>query len=265
MEETLAKLGGGKEVVKKETKKDFPTDPKEQLQLAIKAVFASWNGRRAKDYRRINKIDDNLGTAVNIQTMVYGNLGEDSGTGVAFTRDPNTGERVLYGEYLTNAQGEDVVAGIRTPQDITEYARTESGSDKASMETASRPESPFGRRRRSVSNSMPAGVWLDRIRSRRRLMIAADLGRAALIGSIPLAYLLGVLAMPQLYVVGFLSGSLGVIFDLSWNTLFVSVTERDRYVEAMALLNGSRSLASVGGTTISQDGTSPLGNRRAKA
>jgi MFS family permease len=98
--------------------------------------------------------------------------------------------------------------------------------------------------------SLPAGVWLDRIRTRRRLMIAADFGRAALIGSIPVAYLLGVLSMPQLYVVGFLSGSLGVLFDLSWNTLFVAVTERDRYVEAMALLNGSRSLASVGGPTI---------------
>ncbi len=98
--------------------------------------------------------------------------------------------------------------------------------------------------------SLPAGVWLDRVRTRRRLMIAADLGRAALIASIPVAYALGALAMPQLYVVGFLSGTLAVVFDLSWNTLFVSVTERDRYVEAMALLNGSRSLASVGGPTI---------------
>jgi 77 Permeases of the major facilitator superfamily len=97
---------------------------------------------------------------------------------------------------------------------------------------------------------LPAGVWLDRVRSRRRLMIGADLGRAALIGSIPLAFALGALAMPQLYVVGFLSGSLAVLFDLSWNTLFVSVTARDRYVEASALLNGSRSLASVGGPTI---------------
>jgi len=98
--------------------------------------------------------------------------------------------------------------------------------------------------------SLPAGVWLDRVRARRRLMIAADLGRAALIASIPIAYVLDRLAMPQLYVVGFLAGSLSVVFDLSWNTLFVSVTQRDRYVEAMALLNGSRSLASVGGPTI---------------
>jgi MFS family permease len=98
--------------------------------------------------------------------------------------------------------------------------------------------------------SLPAGVWLDRVRTRRRLMIAADLGRAALMASIPLAYALDVLAMPQLFVVGFLSGTLSVVFDLSWNTLFVAVTQRDRYVEAMALLNGSRSLASVAGPTI---------------
>ena len=119
--ETLAKVVADyKVIVKKETGKDFPTDPKEQLQYAIQAVFASWNGRRAKDYRRINKIDDNLGTAVNVQTMVFGNLGEDSGTGVAFTRDVATGEHVLYGEYLQNAQGEDVVAGIRTPKKIAQ-------------------------------------------------------------------------------------------------------------------------------------------------
>ncbi|HEX4946896.1 MAG TPA: PEP/pyruvate-binding domain-containing protein, partial [Blastocatellia bacterium] len=119
--DTLAKVVADyKELVKKETGSDFPTDPKEQLQLAIKAVFASWNGRRAKDYRRINKIDDKLGTAVNVQTMVFGNLGEDSGTGVAFTRDVATGERVIYGEYLQNAQGEDVVAGIRTPKKIAQ-------------------------------------------------------------------------------------------------------------------------------------------------
>lgn len=98
--------------------------------------------------------------------------------------------------------------------------------------------------------SLPAGVWLDRVRSRRRLMILADFARAGLIASIPIAYVVGVLALPQLYVVGFLTGALSVVFDLSWNTLFVSVTQRERYVEAMALLNGSRSLASVGGPTI---------------
>jgi pyruvate,orthophosphate dikinase len=104
-----------KEIVKADTGRDFPTDPYEQLDLAIKAVFASWFGKRANDYRNSQKIAHDLGTAVNVVTMVFGNMGDDSGTGVAFTRDPNTGENVLYGEYLTNAQGEDVVAGIRTP------------------------------------------------------------------------------------------------------------------------------------------------------
>jgi pyruvate,orthophosphate dikinase len=109
-----------KSIVKKETGKDFPTDPRKQLELAIRAVFASWNGRRARDYRRIHKISDDLGTAVNVQAMVFGNMGEDSGTGVAFTRDVATGEKILYGEFLQNAQGEDVVAGIRTPKKIAE-------------------------------------------------------------------------------------------------------------------------------------------------
>ena len=92
---------------------DFPQDPKDQLGMAIDAVFSSWNGKRAIDYRRQNKISDDLGTAVNVQSMVFGNRGDDSGTGVAFTRDPSTGEKVPYGDYLVNAQGEDVVAGIR--------------------------------------------------------------------------------------------------------------------------------------------------------
>jgi pyruvate,orthophosphate dikinase len=102
------------------TGREFPSDPLEQLDLAIKAVFASWYGKRARDYREYNKIPHDLGTAVSVVTMVYGNMGDDSGTGVAFTRDPNTGEKVLFGEYLTNAQGEDVVAGIRTPRKISE-------------------------------------------------------------------------------------------------------------------------------------------------
>ncbi|CRK82683.1 pyruvate, phosphate dikinase [Neobacillus massiliamazoniensis] len=111
-------IKGYKEIVKKHTRKAFPQDPKEQLFLAINAVFNSWNNQRAIVYRRLNKIADHLGTAVNIQSMVFGNMGNDSGTGVAFTRNPSTGEPVLYGEYLINAQGEDVVAGIRTPQPI---------------------------------------------------------------------------------------------------------------------------------------------------
>ncbi len=107
-------------IVKASTGRDFPEDPYEQLDLAIKAVFASWFGKRARDYRKNQGIADDLGTAVNVVTMVFGNMGDDSGTGVAFTRDPNTGERVLYGEYLTNAQGEDVVAGIRTAPKIAQ-------------------------------------------------------------------------------------------------------------------------------------------------
>lgn len=111
-------IDGYKEIVTKHTKKEFPQNPFEQLFLAINAVFNSWNNQRAIVYRRLNKIPDHLGTAVNIQSMVFGNMGNDSGTGVAFTRNPSTGEKVLYGEYLINAQGEDVVAGIRTPQPI---------------------------------------------------------------------------------------------------------------------------------------------------
>ncbi len=109
-----------KGLIKKETGKPFPEDPKEQLKYAIDAVFGSWNNARAIKYRQINNIPDNWGTAVNVQTMVYGNMGESSGTGVAFTRDPATGEKRFFGEYLINAQGEDVVAGIRTPQEIAE-------------------------------------------------------------------------------------------------------------------------------------------------
>ena len=101
----------------------IPEDPYEQLRVAIAAVFNSWMGRRAVDYRRINRIPDSLGTAVNVQAMVFGNMGTDSGTGVAFTRNPSTGEKKLYGEYLLNAQGEDVVAGIRTPQPISQLKK----------------------------------------------------------------------------------------------------------------------------------------------
>ena len=107
-----------KNIYKKEVGEDFPQDPKKQLMLAVEAVFRSWNNPRAIVYRRLNDIDNNLGTAVNIQSMVFGNMGNTSGTGVAFTRDPATGDNKLLGEYLINAQGEDVVAGIRTPQPI---------------------------------------------------------------------------------------------------------------------------------------------------
>lgn len=115
--------GQYKEVVKKHTGKLFPEDPKEQLRMSIDAVFGSWNNKRAVAYRRINNITGLLGTAVNVQTMVFGNMGETSGTGVLFTRNPSTGENKLYGEYLMNAQGEDIVAGIRTPKHIDELKK----------------------------------------------------------------------------------------------------------------------------------------------
>jgi pyruvate,orthophosphate dikinase len=113
-------IGEYKKLVKKETGKDFPQDPLDQLTEARNAVFRSWQNDRAKTYRRINRIDDWLGTAVNVQAMVFGNLGENSGTGVGFTRNPATGEHVFFGEYLMNAQGEDVVSGVRTPNPISQ-------------------------------------------------------------------------------------------------------------------------------------------------
>jgi len=109
-------------IVRRHANAEFPEDPVEQLRAAIGAVFQSWNNKRAMDYRNFNKIPHTLGTAVNVQSMVFGNMGDDSGTGVAFTRDPSTGEKKLFGEYLTNAQGEDVVAGIRTPKPISAMA-----------------------------------------------------------------------------------------------------------------------------------------------
>lgn len=112
-----------KKVVKQKTGKDFPQEPYEQMLMAIKAVFDSWNNQRAIVYRKIHQIRDDLGTAVNVQSMVFGNMGDDSGTGVAFTRNPSTGENLIYGEYLINAQGEDVVAGIRTPEPISSLAQ----------------------------------------------------------------------------------------------------------------------------------------------
>ncbi len=111
------------DLIRREKGVEFPADPWRQLELAIRAVFDSWMGKRAVDYRNFNKIPHDLGTAVNVQAMVFGNMGEDSATGVAFTRNPSTGEKVLYGEYLPNAQGEDVVAGIRTPHPITEMGK----------------------------------------------------------------------------------------------------------------------------------------------
>jgi pyruvate, orthophosphate dikinase len=123
-----------KKRVKDELGHDFPQDPHKQLWGAIGAVFGSWMNQRAITYRKLHNIPESWGTAVNVQAMVFGNMGDTSATGVAFTRNPSTGEKKIYGEFLINAQGEDVVAGIRTPQEISEAARKEAGSDKPSME-----------------------------------------------------------------------------------------------------------------------------------
>src|SRR4051812_28575723 len=125
-----------KERVREEHGEPFPQDPQQQLWGAMGAVFGSWMNARAKTYRRLHNIPESWGTAVNVQAMVFGNMGDDSATGVAFTRNPSTGESALYGEFLINAQGEDVVAGLRPPQESTEAARKESGSDKPSLESA---------------------------------------------------------------------------------------------------------------------------------
>ena len=132
-----------KRLVREKAGHDFPQDVTEQLRLAIGAVFNSWNSRRAIDYRRFNKISDEWGTAVSVVEMVFGNMGDDSGTGVAFTRDPNTGEHVIFGEYLTNAQGEDVVAGIRTPEHIADLERTQPEIYKQFRDIAERLEQHY--------------------------------------------------------------------------------------------------------------------------
>ncbi|MEL7680843.1 pyruvate, phosphate dikinase [Citromicrobium bathyomarinum] len=131
-----ALVGEYLKIVEREQDEPFPQDVDTQLWGAIRAVFESWDSERAKIYRRLNDIPHDLGTAVNVQAMVFGNMGDDSATGVAFTRDPSTGEKYYYGEWLVNAQGEDVVAGIRTPQYLTKARREEAGADKPSMEEA---------------------------------------------------------------------------------------------------------------------------------
>lgn len=132
-----------KKKIERKTGKPFPMDPRTQLELAVLAVFRSWNNDRANVYRRINNIPHDIGTAVNVQSMVFGNMGSDSGTGVAFTRSPATGERALYGEYLMNAQGEDVVAGIRTPHPIATLAQENSEIYSQFVEICARLESHY--------------------------------------------------------------------------------------------------------------------------
>lgn len=132
-----------KELYQNEKGEPFPQDPKVQLMEAVKAVFRSWDNPRAIVYRRLNDIPSDWGTAVNVQEMVYGNMGEDSGTGVAFTRDPSTGEKKLYGEFLMNAQGEDVVAGIRTPQSIDKLKETNPEAYNQFVEIADKLENHY--------------------------------------------------------------------------------------------------------------------------
>ena len=187
-----------KDRVEEERGEAFPQDPNAQLWGAIGAVFGSWMNQRAITYRRLHNIPESWGTAVNVQAMVFGNMGESSATGVAFTRNPSTGEKKLYGEFLINAQGEDVVAGIRTPQEITEAARKEAGSDKPSMEKAlpdafaalKRIQSTLERHYRDMQDlefTVEQGkLWMLQTRSGKRtaqaaLRIAVDLAREKLI------------------------------------------------------------------------------------
>jgi pyruvate,orthophosphate dikinase len=162
-----------KKMVQRETGQTFPQDPLEQLFMAIYAVFNSWNNDRAAVYRRINKIPDDLGTAVNIQTMVFGNMGDNSGTGVAFTRNPSTGEKKLYGEYLINAQGEDVVAGIRTPQPIASLEREMPGNYKQFEELCRMLDKHY-RDMQDIEFTIERGkLWMLQTRNGKRSVQAA--------------------------------------------------------------------------------------------
>ncbi|MDQ6738114.1 MAG: pyruvate, phosphate dikinase [Gemmatimonadota bacterium] len=162
-----------KAVVRNRTGNPFPTDPREQLWGAIEAVWRSWTLKKARDYRRVNSIPENLGTGVNIVAMVFGNLGDDSGTGVAFTRDPSTGERTFYGEFLINAQGEDVVAGIRTPIAIDQMASLLPGSFEQLMDTQLRLETHF-RDMQDIEFTVERGkLYLLQTRTGKRTAAAA--------------------------------------------------------------------------------------------
>ena len=162
-----------KEIIFGEVRQDVPEDPEEQLRLAIAAVFDSWMNRRAVDYRRLNRINDDIGTAVNVQAMVFGNAGEDSGTGVAFTRNPNTGEARVFGEYLTNAQGEDVVAGTRTPFPIQHMAEAMPDTYRQFLEIAHRLEAHY-RDMQDLEFTIERGkLWMLQTRGGKRT------GRAA--------------------------------------------------------------------------------------
>ena len=172
--EELATLGERfKAIVREQAGREFPDDPHEQLRMAIGAVFASWNGKRAQDYRRVNHIADDLGTAVNVQAMVFGNMGSDSATGVAFTRNPMTGERALFGEYLVNAQGEDVVAGIRTPEPISAMAQTMPAVYAEFQEIANRLEAHYSDMQDLEFTIERGRLWMLQTRTGKRSAAAA--------------------------------------------------------------------------------------------
>ncbi|MEW6210572.1 MAG: pyruvate, phosphate dikinase [Acidobacteriota bacterium] len=175
-----------KKIIRRETGADFPTNPYKQLEESIKAVFRSWNGERAKAYRRREKIPDDLGTAVNIVTMVFGNMGNDSGTGVAFTRNPATGEKELFGDYLANAQGEDVVAGIRTPKHISELQQDMPEIYNQFVEVARKLERHY-RDMQDLEFTVERGrLWMLQTRNGKRtgtaaVKLAVDMAREGLI------------------------------------------------------------------------------------
>jgi pyruvate,orthophosphate dikinase len=175
-----------KAIVKKETGRDFPQDPYEQLRLATEAVFRSWNGKRAVDYRNHEGIPHDLGTAVNIVAMVFGNMGNDSGTGVAFTRNPSTGEKKIYGEYLLNAQGEDVVAGIRTGQKVEVMADELPGAYKQFVEICGILENHY-KDLQDVEFTIERGkLWMLQTRNGKRtaasaIKVAVDMANEGLI------------------------------------------------------------------------------------
>ena len=175
-----------KRIVKKRTGRDFPQDPQEQLWGGISAVFKSWNGARAIIYRNINSIPHEWGTAVNVQSMVYGNMGDDCATGVAFTRNPSTGERKFYGEYLINAQGEDVVAGVRTPEPVANMRKQLPGAYKT-LETIYKKLEKHYRDMQDVEFTVERGrLWMLQTRSGKRtaaaaLKIAVDMVKERLI------------------------------------------------------------------------------------
>ncbi|MEK6975536.1 MAG: pyruvate, phosphate dikinase [Candidatus Thermoplasmatota archaeon] len=159
--------------IQRETGKPFPQDPRDQLRLAIEAVFKSWNNKRAITYRDLNKIPHDMGTAVNVQMMVFGNMGDDCATGVAFTRDPATGERTFYGEFLPNAQGEDVVAGIRTPQPIAKLANILPEAHKQLVEAAAKLERHFRDMQDIEFTIMRSKLYMLQTRTGKRTGFAA--------------------------------------------------------------------------------------------